>query len=306
MTKPRIRPVVVDQVKLNRRLNAAAQAQAAAMLTTLDYERFDKNTLVNALAIAVTSEPGLPSIRQDHVAVDLQRRRIVERLVKQSVYKSAEGPQALLGWLKLVDQTRAANLARINAVFREASEISNKIEARLRFTMNTAATVQFGCTVAVAAIPLFIGAELALSAAGVGLVYGIAKDAIKDTALPDPELANAVAIDTGKNVVNTGRDLAIDRAAEFAGRRAAEEENLLMTAEREIEVLTRRLARDLTQKKSAQLSRRLVRAESAGQEAARAATGYGVARTVGKVVPVVFAGLDIVEAAHELADNWQK
>ena len=55
MTKPRIRPVVVDQVKLNRRLNAAAQAQAAAMLTTLDYERFDQNGILNALAVAVTS-----------------------------------------------------------------------------------------------------------------------------------------------------------------------------------------------------------------------------------------------------------
>ena len=208
MAKLALKPVVVDLARLAGSANAAAYARAAALHTSMGFEKFDANAVVNFLAQALTSEPGLPVVKQDYKAIDADRRTFAAKYLREAVSAGSGGVTALTAYLNQMDHERRVNLVRVNAVFNGAANISGEIEARLTFAMHTLTVVKFGATVALAVIPLapiFVaGVELSATASLViSLGYGLGQTAIKDH-------HNAAA----PNVV------AFDVAGESPGRRA--------------------------------------------------------------------------------------
>ncbi len=183
MAVPALRPVVVDLRRLAGSASGAAYARAAALHTSMGYEQFDRSAIVNFLAEALTSEPGLPVIKQDSRAIDADRRKFAAGYLQNAIAASCYGLNAFEAALARMDHERRINLARVNAVFNEAGRVSSEIEAKLTLAMHTLSVIKFGATVGVAVIPLapiFI-ATVELSAAAtlaISLAYGLGQGAI--------------------------------------------------------------------------------------------------------------------------------
>ncbi len=307
MAKLALKPVVVDLARLAGSANAAAYARAAALHTSMGFEKFDANAVVNFLAQALTSEPGLPVVKQDYKAIDADRRTFAAKYLREAVSAGSGGVTALTAYLNQMDHERRVNLVRVNAVFNGAANISGEIEARLTFAMHTLTVVKFGATVALAVIPLapiFVaGVELSATASLViSLGYGLGQTAIKDH--HNAAAPNVVAFDVAGEVARAARDRAIEVGVRAATRSVAANSSLLVDAQRQIETLSKRLARDLSPSKGAQLARRLDRSEAAALEASRSLGTASVAETVLGKIPIVFAALDVYSAYTDARAEW--
>ncbi len=113
-----------------------------------------------------------------------------------------------------------------------------------------------------------------------------------------------MAFDVAGEFAKAARDGGIEIGKDAASRSVADNSNLLVDAQRQIEVLSRRLARDLSPSKSAQMMRRLDRSETSAAAASQALKGASAAKSVLTRIPIVFAALDIYSAAKDLREEW--
>lgn len=303
MVKQDFTPAVVNLPQLLIAIRCAAFAEASAHYTRLAYEHFDSNALLDYFFTTLTGEPGFGQVQQDWPSICRERQRLESVYLQRAMDKAALGPSDFIANCNLMDQTYRMNLEWTNSVFRRALEINSNIEHRLRMTMNTCATIKFGATVGVAIIPLFVGAELALTAVGVSLVYSVGQDLIKD--IGKAATADVIAFDTGKDTAKAAVDRGVDWAAKAADHSLAQNLNLEHDALSRIDVLTRRLSRDLSEKKAAQLTRRLDRLQQAAPQLTRNVKVSAYATKFGKALPVVFAAKDIFDAAVEFREDWK-
>jgi len=307
MSKHALRPVVVDLAELVRSVNGAAYARAAALHTTMDYEQFDANAVVSFLAEAITSEPGFAMVKQDQRAIQADRQTFAAKYLSEAISASTDGPAALTAYLTKMDQERRNSLMRVNSVFNGVSNIDDEILAKLTFAMHTLLVIRFGATAALVVIPLLpifvAGLEISAGASLViSLGYGLGQDAIKDYHRDAPP--NVVAFDATGEFAKAGRDGAIEVGKAAATRNVATQSNLLIDAQRQIDTLSKRLARGQTPGKTQQLMRRLDRSEAAAADASRALRNASTAKVVLGKIPIVFAAVDIYSAYHEMKDDW--
>ena len=183
---PTVRVIVAfDLRRVVGLLNGAAYARAVLRHSMLGFERFSENSVMNAVIMAMTGQPGLAEVHQDIGAINSERRKIFTILVDAACEALKSGPAAFVNFLESLQAERDKNLHEVQKIFQTARNIDQNIAGRMQSAIRGCAMVQFGSTIILAATPLgltFAGASTAVGAGVVGFGYSITKSLVKDMA----------------------------------------------------------------------------------------------------------------------------
>ena len=303
-----LKAAVIELPRFVGFINSVAYAPAASLCTTLAYEQFSTNRVMNFLVQATTGEPGFPEIQQDTRQIEELRKRFVGRLMDDALEAAAGGGPRFSAMMAHLEDSKQRDLMRVQQVFGQAREISANIEGRLTLAVKTLATVKAASSIMIAVTPVgaaAVGASAALvaSAGTVSFVYSVSKAVAKNVA--EGNDAGVIAFEVGKEGGKEGIQRGADAVQHAAGRTMTMHERLIDDASRKIDVLTRRLERQLAMAKRAQLDRRLGRATETAATSSRSLQAAGRLRFAARGVPVVFAGLDVWEAIGDFRQETQ-
>ncbi|MBR0852485.1 hypothetical protein JQ543_32475 [Bradyrhizobium diazoefficiens] len=294
--------VVVDLPRLTGFINSVAYAQAASLYTTIKFEQFSSNVVMNALAQATTGEPGIANIDEDTTALETYRSRRCRELLTAAITKASDSPAGFEAYLQHLDADRRRSLANLQTTFRTANEINQQNDQALSRAIDVLAKIKLGSTVAVAVIPaglVVAGAATAtITAAGVvSLSYGILKDAGKEMAGAGD--AKVIAFDLSKNLAKEAAGRVKDKVGDHAAERLTQQSELIVAANRQIDALSMQLARKISSSKIAKLNRQIGRAQDVAQQATRSAAVNRGLMLAAKGLTVVFAAYDVWEGIEE-------
>lgn len=294
-----LKAAVIELPRFIGFINSVAYARAASLCTTLTYEKFSSNSVMNFLLQATTAEPGFPEVTQDPRQIEVHRKRVAATLLDDALEAAAAGGQRFTAMLTQLESSKQRDLANVQRVFDQAREIGDHIENRLTFAIRTLATVKAASSIMIAVTPVgaaaFGGsAALVASSGTIALVYSVGKAVAKNAA--EGSDAGVIAFEVGKEIGKEGIQKGAEKVEHAAAKSITTHAGLMDDALRKIDVLSRRLARQLPTGKSAQLERRLGRATQSLQMSTKAMQNAGKLRFAAKGVPVVFAALDVWEA----------
>jgi hypothetical protein len=284
-------------------LNSVAYARAATIGTSMQYQNFSENGVMNALISACTGEPGIADINQNTIAIEHQRKQFARNYLQTALNKAHDDPSDFLAYLNHLEKVKEQNLALLQQTFQQAAAVNAGIDHSLTIAIDVLAATKAASTIAIAVTPVgltFAGAEASLiaTASGVAFVYSVTKGFAKN--LAEGKDAKVIAFDTGKEVAKEGFGRGADKVKEKAAEKLAEHADLIKEAEDKIGELTTKLARKVSSKKIAKLNRQIGRAEQTLSEATNLAGKARLAGYAAKGVPVVFAAMDVWEAIDDL------
>ncbi|MDE3176055.1 MAG: hypothetical protein KGM15_08140 [Pseudomonadota bacterium] len=309
--KPAICPAIVNLSLLCRTLDSAAYFRATADHTFMGREDFDEVVLINLLAQAITGEPGFATVDQNYAAIEQEKRVYAKILLTGALNAAAVGPGPFTDYLQRVDNERRINVMRINDVFNRISGIQKKIEQRLTFAMHTALVLRTAATIGLVVTPLapLVIPALELSLAeGVTLIlvsaaYKAGTQALEPKSTPNAP-PNAIAFDINGTVKQIARDGTLEASGRLADASSGDASVLLIDAQKQIDVLSRRLGQKLADAKRAQLLRRLDRSEEAVSSAGRSLQIAKWGARAASTFNVVFAAVDVYDAIDDARKKW--
>jgi hypothetical protein len=303
--------VVFDLPATLQFLGSVALAEAIQFNTNMQWKDYKDSTVLNVIYAAFLGfkgRPGWVEVEQNWNVIRQRQQELWLRHVETFLKKLREGPHSVCLFLERMQEVKNSALQGVQAVFRDAQQINAEIAGETTRAIENLALIKCGATITLAALTgglAITGATVAVvvEAGAVSLGYKVAAHFAKD--LQQAKSAQAIAVDLGKN---TGKEVAEDKliqpGAEWTFRwlltrpgtiAFAQKLGLFGNATGAIEEYSRQLANARTVARQAKLTARI-----AGKQSGMA-TALGTVAT--RVVPVVFAIKDIVEAVDEYRED---
>jgi hypothetical protein len=300
-------------------LHSVALAVAIQRHTHLEWKEDKESQVLNAIYRAMfwKGRPGVAEITQDWRKIEFLQDQTFDQYVRSFCKKLSEGPRAVISYLELLNGLRDDAVGFVKDTFADANQINAEIANETKEAVGSLAKIKLGSNVALAVMSGGIGVwgsgGMAFAATGVTLGSKVVGVVAKN--LTSGKDAQAIAIDTGfgisKEVAMAGSEHRLHTGAEYVQARARlqvwKQIRNGATAEQKINVLSRDLARKVSNAKIAKLNRQIGRAQIQVDKAAAgrvtASRLAGATRLVGKAIPVVFAVHDIIEAVSEYRED---
>jgi hypothetical protein len=301
--------VVYDLPATLQFLGSVALAEAIQFNTTMQWKDYKDSTVLNVIYAAFLGfkgRPGWVEVEQNWSVIRQRQQELWLRHADTFLKKVHEGPLSTCLFLERMQEVKNSALQGVQAVFRDAQQINAEIVGETTQAINNLALIKCGATITLAVMTggfAIAGSALVVQAGAVSLGYKVAAHFAKD--LQQAKSAKAIAIDlgthTGKEV---GEDKLVQPGAEWTFRwlltrpgtiAVAQKLGLFSNATGAIEEYSRQLANARTVARQAKLAGRI-----AGKQSGMA-TVMGTAAT--RIVPVVFAVKDIVEAVGEYQED---
>ena len=296
-------------------LNSAAYAQAARKHSSLGYERFSTNSIMNAITAAITGEFGLAEVltgqsgyaevKQNVRTIEAEQRKLYGELLNSAVQAIHRGPAPFVSYLKAVSENRDQDLRAVRELFRRAAKIDSRIAGNLGSAVRACAAVQFGSTIVLAVTPVgltFAGASTAFGVGMIGFGYSVTKTLVKD--IDEAKHAGLIAFDLDKDVGKKIGDLKADKAVEKAVERIETQTEVIEQAQQKLNSLSQIIERKVSTRKLAKLGRQVARTEQTAANAERAIRMAKYGKFAGRALQVVFAAHDVYEGWEDFEKAW--
>ena len=284
--------------------NSVAYAKAAAIGTSVKLESFSDNGIMNTLIMACTGEGGFANVEQDVKLIENQRERFARQFLSEILDQSAKGPRQLTARLAFLEKEKGRALQDVQTHFERARNINTAIDNRLRFSINTLASVKAASCLFLAAAPLGAaavgGAGLAATAGGISFIFSVSKTLAKN--LAEGNDASVVAFETGKELGKEG----VSRGTTKAAALMTVQEQLFEEALRKVRSLSKSLEGAVKAKYIRSLKERIALQQGRMAGAALPAAAAPLARGTARAVPVVFAAMDTWDAITDFGNEWQR
>jgi hypothetical protein len=324
-------PVVCyDLQAISRFFRSCALAIAIQQTTSLEWKSYDDSTALNiAYGILFWKEkPGFADVRTGTQG-EIGRRTDEMHLqfLMSFVRKLCEqGPDQAHRYVRAMQNLREQSRAATSDVFRSAQSINNEVIGKTQEAIRDLARIRLASQVGVAVLGAavgiaFIGATAAGgTAAGAGLtLFGVeagasattfavagAAHSVSHTVIKNWEEAPraqivGVSIELGKEIAEEAGGRLAENALEGALKGTAKSQQVIRSAAGELLKYNERLAQEGLRKAARRKAENIVAARTAQiatqrQAIERFGQTAATAARIGKVIPVVFAGLDIYEA----------
>ena len=292
--------------------------------TKLEWKNYDESTVLN-IAYAMMpwkAKPGMAEVSQNWNTIregaDTKAAHFFNTFLEKL---SSGGPAAAGTYAEQMQRLKQDALQGVQMVFNDARQINAEVAGQAGQAARNLATIQFTCTILLAATGCYVALGGAVPAvmmgnmsalqmgAGVGAVnlgYNITGAFVKDAF--SWKTAQAVAIEVGKDQAQKHGTAYLERKQGEAAAKLAEQGNLLQSARARVEQLNQKLAGKLGDARRARYTRGVATqtgiAQGAQQKMAKAGLQQGAAKVVAKGIPIVYLAMDIWNASSDLQDVY--
>jgi hypothetical protein len=300
----------LDQI--GRLLWAQSYAMAVQLNTSVQWKPYKDSKLLNLAYVLMPWKggPGWVEVEQNQRRIQEKSKEYFDRGLDVLMKKFCEGPASVMRYLSDAEKIRDHALQGVAEAFRSASDINREVLGETSQGIKRLAVIKATSSIALAGM----SGGLALAGGSVGLVatagsvnlgFSLTKAVVKNWG----ELATVGALaielskDAASDLMQKGGEKMIGTGVAHvwtAAPKWAEAQKRIMT-------LSGDLARKTSTQKKAKIGRKLIASQQklAGAEA-QAAKGIQMVRigkNVVRYVPVVFAGLDILDAIVEYQED---
>lgn len=295
-------------------LRSVALAKAQQYYTRVDWEEYDKSTVLNVIYALMPwkGKPGTAVVIQgESVQVYARADRDSDHLLEVFLAKCTQGPEAAQKFLRLQEDIRSHALSAVEEAFRDASKINQEVIEATAEGIKRLALIKCGSNLLMTGLSLGGGG---LAVFGTNLGYTLLRDLAsgKDA----DTVAVSVPTEVGKEIVGevskAGGQAAYDKMVPAAvqGMDRWSAEAAVMQKQELISKYQQELIGKGSSKQAQLLTR--IRLRSAEAEAlkkaaspARQAAGKSLA-ALGKSVKFLFAAKEAYDSVAELAKTWSE
>jgi hypothetical protein len=305
--------LVFDLPGVYQFLGSVAMAVAIQNHTRLYWREYNDSKVINGIykVFAWKGKPGWVEIDQDWEKIKATRTQNWDRYMASFLNQASKGAAEAVRYLEIMEEVKASAAEGVQMVFRDAQQINAEVIGETQTAINRLAAIKCGATISLALMSgglAVVGSGLAVTASGVTLGYKITANVAKT--LAEGKQAKIVAIDIGKGTAKeVGEEKVAQPILEWAVRWVATTPAALEAAKRfglhdrtvgAIEEYSRQLAKAKAESLKRKLAGRMAE-RGAQMQANQMRYAAGAAR----IVPVLFAVKDIVEAVDEYQEDTQ-
>ncbi len=299
--------------ELLRFLNTVALACATWRYTRGEWKNYEDSAVLNAVYAVFfwKGKPGTVEVVQNENMIRDYQERLLAEYLDQFLTRSETDPNGAIAYLEDLSRRKAFALQAVQEIFADARRINREVIGETTTAIRDLARIKLASTLVLTGMSVGIGlaaagglgaaAKLAIHADRVVLGYEVMGEVVQGLNSSKP--VNAVAIDIATNVLGHLLEKSLPHIQRAAKGIGASQGSIASVAKRRIEWMSERLGGELSGRKVGQYTRRIERATGEMNRAATtAARARFVERTAGiadKVVPVISAGKDVLDAVAE-------